>query len=72
MRWPILLASSACALASTPGCSRTVFVQEGTPMRVGPSARMRMYQMVDGEWQLGANALDVPEGWYIVPPSMAK
>lgn len=41
-------------------------------MRVGPAARMRMYQMVDGEWQLSGNALDVPEGWYIVPPSMAK
>jgi hypothetical protein len=71
MRSLILLASSALALASTPGCSRTVFVQEGTPMRIGPGARIKTYQLVEGEWRLG-DPIDVPEGWYIVPPSMAR
>lgn len=62
-----LFAVLATGFAS--GCgSRTVFVPEASPMRVGPFARMRVYHMVGGEWMLSNNQIAVPEGWYLVPP----
>lgn len=59
-------------LASASGCSsRTVFVPEDSPMRIGEpnGARMRVYHRINGEWTRSANAITVPEGWYLVPPS---
>ena len=38
-------------------------------MRVGPKANLRVYHRVDGVWKLSGNAITVPEGWYLVPPS---
>ena len=38
-----------------------------SPMRLGPEARARVYHRVAGEWVLSANAISLPEGWYIVP-----
>jgi hypothetical protein len=65
----IFLAFALPALAFASGCgSRTVFVPEASPMRVGPFARMRVYHMVSGEWTLSNNQIAVPEGWYLVPP----
>lgn len=28
--------------------------------------------MTDGEWELGANCVEIPEGWYLVPPSFVE
>jgi hypothetical protein len=28
--------------------------------------------MTDGEWELGANCVEIPEGWYCVPPSFVE
>lgn len=56
-------------LALMLGCSRTVLVSEGSPVRMGPDATARVYALVDGEWQLSQNKVTVPEGWYLVPPS---
>jgi hypothetical protein len=36
-------------------------------MRLGPSARARVYHRIDGVWVLSENAITLPEGWYIVP-----
>jgi len=63
----MLLAALVIAFAS--GCGRTVFVSESTPMRVGPMMKSRVYHRVDGEWVLSQNAVPIPEGWYMVPPS---
>jgi len=53
------------------GCAanRTVFVPESSPMRVGPSSSMRVWMRIDGVWTLSGNRIDIPEGWYLVPPS---
>jgi hypothetical protein len=41
-------------------------------MRVGPSSRLRVYHRVGGEWTLSTNTIEIPEGWYLVPPSYLK
>lgn len=65
-----------CALlapAFAAGCgSRVVLVSEAAPVRIGPDARARVYTMQDGEWRLSANAVAVPEGWYLVAPSWVE
>ena len=69
--WTALLLS-ALVLAFASGCGRTVLVSEGSPMRVGPETRAQVWTRVDGEWELSANRLDIPEGWYLVPPSFVE
>ena len=54
------------------GCTRTVLVPESSPIRIGPATRARIYAMTDGEWELGANCVEIPEGWYCVPPSFVE
>jgi hypothetical protein len=64
---------SALAVGLMNGCGgRTVFVPEESPMRVGPRADLRVYHRVNGEWTLSENAIRIPEGWYLVPPSYVK
>jgi hypothetical protein len=46
-----------------------VFVHESTPIRVGPMTKGRVYLRIADEWVLSSNAVPIPEGWYIVPPS---
>jgi hypothetical protein len=62
----LLLIGFAC------GCGRTVLVSEASPIRIGPSAKIRVYTLVDGEWKLSPNAVTVSEGWYCVPPSFVE
>ena len=62
---------AALVLAFASGCSnnRTVFIPEASPIRVGPSCKSRVYTFVNGEWTLSGNNVEIPEGWYCVPPS---
>ena len=72
---PILILSAwlVLALACVTGCaSRTIFVPEESPMRVGPQSRLRVYHRIDGTWTLSENRIEIPEGWYLVPPSYVK
>lgn len=46
-----------------------MFVPEESPMRTGPSSRIRVYHRIDGVWTLSENRIEIPEGWYLVPPS---
>jgi len=70
---PILLCFAALVIACASGCaSRTVFVPEESPMRIGPRADVRVYHRVDGVWTLSQNTIRIPEGWYLVPPSYVK
>jgi hypothetical protein len=60
-------------VACVTGCAtKTVFVPEESPMRVGPRTEMRVYHRINGEWTLSNNRILVPEGWYLVPPSYVK
>jgi hypothetical protein len=56
------------ALAFASGCGRTVLVKEGSPIRIGPDARTRVYVLVGGEWTLSNESVAIPEGWYLVSP----
>lgn len=65
----IVIAFAASAVVFASGCTRTVLVQEGSPLRIGPNNATHVYARVDGEWQLSPNKVEIPEGWYLVPPS---
>lgn len=70
MRIAILLAFVVLVLASASGCgSRTVFIPEESPIRIGPDTRARVYTLQQGAWTLSDNRVTIPEGWYAVPPS---
>lgn len=63
----LLLAS--CSVYAV-GCQRVVLVTESSPMRMGSDCRARVYTLgADGGWTLSDNAVTLPEGWYLVPPS---
>jgi hypothetical protein len=64
----IAIVSALLALASASGCGRTVLVKEGSPIRIGPDAKARVYVLVGGEWTLSNESIAVPEGWYLVSP----
>ena len=72
MRLAIRLAFAAAALASANGCARAVLIPEGSPMRIGPDCRTRVYVMTGSEWRLSGNRVEIPEGWYVVPPSFVE
>jgi hypothetical protein len=63
---------AALALASTGGCARTVLIEEGSLLRVGPDAEMRVWYHLEGEWRDSGVSVKVPEGWYLVPPSFVS
>lgn len=68
----ILLSFAAVALAFATGCTRTVLVSESSPVRMGPEVTGRVYVLTDKGWQLGDNRVQIPEGWYCVPPSYVE
>lgn len=66
----ILLVFVGLVLAFASGCgSRTVFIPEESPIRIGPDTRSRVYTLQQGQWVLSDNRVTIPEGWYAVPPS---
>lgn len=67
-----LFVVAAVALPLGCGGSRTVFVPEQSPIRIGPAADMHVYTMVSGQWTLSSNKVRIPEGWYCVPPSYVE
>ena len=47
------------------GTTRTIFVDGSSDLvRIGPDVKGRVYVRVDGEWILGKNRVQIPEGWY--------
>lgn len=58
------------AVAFANGCGRTVLVSDGTPMRIGPDCRASVYTWDGTTWNLSANRVAIPEGWYVLPPSV--
>jgi hypothetical protein len=60
------------ALGLTGGCARTVLVEEGSLLRVGPDAEIRVWYHLEGEWRDSGTRLRIPEGWYLVPPSFVS
>ena len=68
----ILVFCVVAALASASGCARAVLIPEGSPVRIGPDCRTRVYVMTGSEWKLSGNRVEIPEGWYVVPPSFVE
>ena len=66
------IAFAALALAFASGCSRAVLVPESSPIRIGPETKARVYTRVGDEWVLSENRVEIPEGWYCVPPSFVE
>ena len=60
------------ALAYASGCTRVALVSEGSPIRVGPDTKTRVYTLTDAGWELSPNTVTIPEGWYVVPPSFVE
>jgi len=54
------------------GCNRAVLVAESSPIRIGPTTRTQVYTLVEGTWVLSSNKVEIPEGWYCVPPSFVE
>jgi hypothetical protein len=60
----------ASALLCASGCSKTTLVDDGSPMRIG-RAKGTLYVRIDGEWR-ETEAVEIPSGWYIVPPRFVE
>jgi len=71
LMWIGILCAALLVVSMTGCVSRTVFVPEDSPMRIGEpgGARMKVYHRIDGEWVRSENRVTIPEGWYLVPPS---
>ncbi len=47
------------------GSTRVVFVDTDADLvRLGPGVSGRVYTLINGEWILSKNKVDLPEGWY--------
>ena len=68
----IVILSIGLPLLFALGCSRTVLVPESSPIRIGKDCRSKVYTMVEGEWIESVNIVQIPEGWYCVPPSFVE
>ena len=66
----MLLSFAALVILCACGCSRTVIVGDGSPMRVG-KATGTVLQRIDGEW-VESGKTTLPEGWYMVPPRFVE
>lgn len=65
----LLTVLSALVAGSVAGCARPVLISEDAPIRIGPDTEGCVYILLDGEWTLTDEPVELPEGWYAVPPS---
>lgn len=75
LRWiqiAIWLGFAALAVVFATGCGRTVLVSDGSPMRIGKGTAGRVYTRQAGEWVLSPDRVEIPEGWYVVPPRFVE
>jgi len=62
MLWPPLL------LVMLPACAtRTVYVPDGTPVRLRETVRNAKVWVLDAQGQPVPGEMDLPEGWYALP-----
>lgn len=70
MRRKILTSFAALATVCATACGpRTILVRESSPIRIGPDVKGHVYVRENGEWTLSSNRVEIPEGYYLVPPS---
>lgn len=68
LTWTLLLVLAAGCVSGP----RVALVPETSPVRAGPDLTGRVYTRIEGRWVLGENEVQVPEGWYLVPPSFVE
>ena len=61
----VVVSLFVCAAA----CQRVVLVTESSPIRIGNDCWSKIYTLHGTEWRLSDNRVQIPEGWYAVPPS---
>ena len=66
------IATFSLAFVSACAAPRTVLVEPGQPVKIGPSVKGKVYVLTDKGWELSANAVQIPEGWYALPPEEQK
>lgn len=72
MRPSLFLLTFSLACASGCAAPRTVLVEPGQPVKIGPAVKGKVYVLTDKGWELSANAVTIPEGWYALPPEEQK
>jgi hypothetical protein len=60
--WPILLVPLLLA-----GCTRTIYVPHGTPVRLRETVRNVKVWVKDADGRSVPGNIDLPEGWYALP-----
>jgi hypothetical protein len=54
-------------LASGAGCTRTIYVPHGTPVRLRETVKDVKVWVKDADGQVVPGNMDLPEGWYALP-----
>jgi hypothetical protein len=72
MQIAIWIGFAALAVVFANGCGRTVLVSDGSPMRIGSDTAAKVYTRQGGEWVLSPDRVEIPEGWYVVPPRFVE
>ena len=56
-------------LVSLSGCfARTIYVPDGTPVRLRETIKQAKVWVLDKDGNPVASEMDLPEGWYVLPP----
>jgi len=67
-----LVVATILLIVFVAGCTntRTVFVEPGAPIRIGPDVKGHIYYLDPdtGKWTLSDHTVHIPEGWYCVGP----
>jgi hypothetical protein len=63
----------AICLVSLSGCfTRVIYVPDGTPVRLRESIKKAKVWVLDKNGQPVASEMDLPEGWFVLPPKPEK
>lgn len=69
--WPVVLAAvlmmSACGCGSGAPFVRTIYVPDGTPVRLRETIKGAKVWVKDADGQAVPGRMDLPEGWYCLP-----
>jgi len=72
----LLAATMSLWIVFAAGCGsmKTVFVEEGNPIRMGHDVTGHVYYLDPdtGQWTLTEHPVTVPEGWFAVSPGDAQ
>jgi hypothetical protein len=69
--WPVVLVGalmlSVCGCGSGAPFTRTIYVPDGTPVRLRETIHSAKVWVKDADGQAVPGRMDLPEGWYCLP-----